>query len=48
MDPKSEADHQRPPVPYPIEDATCGPTVPGTVFFGDKPLKDYNPCPLNV
>ncbi|KAK4452539.1 hypothetical protein QBC34DRAFT_435403 [Podospora aff. communis PSN243] len=37
-----------PPVPYPNVEATCGPTVPGTVFSGDKPLKDYNPCPLNV
>ncbi|KAH8893931.1 glycoside hydrolase, partial [Thozetella sp. PMI_491] len=38
-----------PPVPYPISNAVCGPTVPGT----EQPpegteLKDVNPCPLNV
>ncbi|KAL2859990.1 glycoside hydrolase superfamily [Aspergillus lucknowensis] len=38
-----------PPLPAPIEDAICGPQVPGT----EKPtngtkLADLNPCPLNV
>ncbi|KAK4207996.1 hypothetical protein QBC37DRAFT_454015, partial [Rhypophila decipiens] len=37
-----------PPVPAPIAEATCGPTVPETVFTAGKALKDYNPCPLNV
>ncbi|KAJ4376059.1 hypothetical protein N0V83_001340 [Neocucurbitaria cava] len=38
-----------PPMPAPVENALCGPTVPGTLRPTDgKDLKDLNPCPLNV
>ncbi|KAF2826309.1 glycoside hydrolase [Ophiobolus disseminans] len=38
-----------PPMPAPVENAICGPRVPGTLRPSDgKDLKDLNPCPLNV
>lgn len=38
-----------PPLPYPIPNAVCGPTKPGTEKPGkDEDLKDLNPCPLNA
>lgn len=38
-----------PPMPASVENALCGPTVPGTLRPTDgKALKDLNPCPLNV
>ena len=38
----------KPPLPYPISNAVCGPTKPGTVLIPDKGLESYNPCPLNA
>ncbi|KAB5583051.1 hypothetical protein GE09DRAFT_1247143 [Coniochaeta sp. 2T2.1] len=38
-----------PPMPAPVGNAVCGPTVPGTTRPTDgTPLADLNPCPLNV
>ena len=37
-----------PPLPYPIANAVCGPTKPGTVLVPDQVLDSYNPCPLNA
>lgn len=39
----------RPPMPSPVENAVCGPQVPGTEEPDDMDdLVDLNPCPLNV
>lgn len=39
----------RPPMPAPVSNAVCGPTVPGTKKpSGGKNLTDLNPCPLKV
>ncbi|KAK3939523.1 hypothetical protein QBC46DRAFT_459640 [Diplogelasinospora grovesii] len=39
----------KPPMPYPIQNAVCGPTKPGsTPPTGTQELKDLNPCPLNA
>ncbi|OTB00924.1 glycoside hydrolase family 18 protein [Hypoxylon sp. CI-4A] len=41
-----------PPMPAPLENAVCGPQVPGTTFDGTitdaSDLAALNPCPLNV
>ncbi|KAH8883288.1 glycoside hydrolase [Thozetella sp. PMI_491] len=38
-----------PPMPAPLENARCGPQVPGTEKpNNDTKLADLNPCPLNV
>jgi chitinase len=37
-----------PPLPFPIPNAVCGPTKPGTVLIPDKVLDSYNECPLNA
>ncbi|KAJ0426708.1 hypothetical protein BJY00DRAFT_1086 [Aspergillus carlsbadensis] len=38
-----------PPMPAPVENAICGPQVPGTEKPDDMSnLEDLNPCPLNV
>ncbi|KAK3358161.1 killer toxin alpha/beta [Lasiosphaeria hispida] len=38
-----------PPMPFPIPDALCGPTKPGTSPPSEgQELKDLNPCPLNA
>ncbi|KLU90375.1 hypothetical protein MAPG_09337 [Magnaporthiopsis poae ATCC 64411] len=38
-----------PPLPFPIANAVCGPTKPGTTKpSGGKKLADLNPCPLNA
>jgi hypothetical protein len=37
-----------PPLPAPVSNAVCGPTVPGTKYPpAGKTLADLNPCPLN-
>ncbi|KXX75401.1 Killer toxin subunits alpha/beta [Madurella mycetomatis] len=37
-----------PPMPAPVANAECGPTVPGTTMPGSGvSLADLNPCPLN-
>jgi chitinase len=37
------------PMPAPVENAICGPTVSGTLRpSGSTDIKDLNPCPLNV
>lgn len=39
----------RPPMPAPLDNAVCGPQVPGTKPpTGDEKLADLNPCPLNA
>ncbi len=39
----------KPPMPFPVSNAVCGPTKPGsTQPTGDKQLKDINPCPLKA
>lgn len=37
-----------PPLPFPISNAQCGPTKPGTKNPLKKELKELNPCPLNA
>lgn len=38
-----------PPLPAPVDNAVCGPTVPGTKYpKAGETLADLNPCPLNV
>lgn len=38
-----------PPMPAPVDNAVCGPTVPNTPFPGaDKLLSELNPCPLKT
>ncbi|PGH10677.1 hypothetical protein AJ80_07433 [Polytolypa hystricis UAMH7299] len=37
-----------PPMPAAIENAVCGPQVPGTESVSGTELADLNPCPLNV
>ncbi|KAK3360576.1 killer toxin alpha/beta [Lasiosphaeria hispida] len=39
----------KPPMPFPIPNAVCGPTKPGSKApTGKENLKDLNPCPLNA
>ncbi|KAF9885845.1 hypothetical protein FE257_012317 [Aspergillus nanangensis] len=39
----------KPPMPAPVSNAVCGPTVAGTEPpSGDDELEDLNPCPLNA
>lgn len=39
----------RPPMPNPVYNAVCGPTVPGSEPPGDdEDLAEMNPCPLDV
>jgi hypothetical protein len=38
-----------PPLPAPVSNAVCGPTVPGTTYpNSSQTLSDLNPCPLNT
>jgi LysM repeat protein len=38
-----------PPLPAPVSNALCGPTVPGTTYpNASQTMADLNPCPLNT